>query len=378
MMRVVIFGVRNDSQEYSRNYILRKAFADIGCSILPCTVDFGYARPGSGPLFKILYALFFAPVRWITLLCQYLALPPHDIIFVPYPAHMDSWLACILSKLHGKKVIVDAFFGLYDTIVRDRGLFQENSLMARLIRRYEQGLLRSADIILVDTEAQVRLLQTDFQLSESRVMDIPVGINESLWTPAPFPETPLFQVVFWATFIPLHGVEIVAQAARQLENHVPEIRFTVIGTGQLSGKFKKILETHPARNLTWIDRFIPLEDIRKHVENAHCCLGIFSQQEKAQRCIPYKAYQTLASARPLITGRTIAAASLFSDGTNAVLVDPGKPPALAQAVSYLADNRDLAESIGKKGRELYEARLSNQVIGKKLEKIIRRISIASE
>ncbi len=372
---IIIFGSLNKSQEYSRSFILCKAFEDLGCRLTYCTVSSGFTRSGMSPMHKIIRTFLNAPLRWVRLIFKYLLLPDYDLIYVPYPSHSDAWIACILAKIKQSPLAVDAFFGLYDTIVRDRKIFAPTSLPAKLIWHYENQLLKAADCVLMDTQEHVIMIENDYKIPEYRLKAIPVGIDEFLWSPSDIPSDEPFKVIFWSTFIPLHGSEVVAHAAKLLETQCPEIRFLVIGKGQEGKKFKQTIENLKPKNLQWIEAFIPLQQIQKYVQQSHCCLGIFGTQEKTQRVIPYKAYQTLASCRPLITARTRASDALFDNGINAILVNPGDPFDLSMAIQHLATDRALTMSIGKNGRHLYETRLSNSFIraqlGKVLESVVR-------
>ncbi|RLC08748.1 MAG: hypothetical protein DRI57_23435 [Deltaproteobacteria bacterium] len=374
--RIVIFGSLKNLPEDSRNNILIMALEELGWDLASCIANWGFAGSNARPVTKILTALLYAPIRWLYLSVKYLFVRSSEIIYVPYSPHVDAWLACLLTRLGRRRIIIDAFMGLYDTIVRDRRLVREGCFLARLIWMYEKYLLRSVDLVLVDTREHAVMLQQEFDLPKQRVVHIPVGIDEMLWQPTEYPsERNVFNVVFWTTFIPLHGVEVVAEAAKILENESQNIRFLIIGNGQLGDRFGELLKTLKPGNLMWTDRFLPLEEIQKYVEKAHCCLGVFGKQLKTQRVIPYKVSQTTASARPLITARTDATEQIFSDTVNALLVTPGDPEALAYAIKRLADDREMAVSIGRNGREVYESRLSNRVIKNRLDQIIRRIEI---
>ncbi len=372
-MRVVIFGQLNKSQEYSRSFILTQAFEKLGCKLIFCTMKSGFIRPDLPPLFKIAVTILTAPFRWVRLISKYFFLPGHALIFVPYPAHIDAWAACLLGKWTHHPVIVDVFFGLYDTIIRDRRLFTPESMMAKLIWNYEKQVLRSVTSVLVDTDEHMLMLKNDYDIPEHRLTAIPVGIDESLWVPTAFPGEKIFQVVYWSTFIPLHGVEVIAIAAKLIENNFPDVRIIVIGKGQEDKKFESIIKQTSPVNLIWIRRFIPLEKIQEIVAKSHCCLGLFGKQEKTQRAIPYKAYQALASSKALITGRTCAIEKYFTDGVNVLLVNLGDPVDLSIAILKLAKDRILTMSIGKNGRLLYESMLSNEVIERKLSHIIESI-----
>ena len=370
MKHVVIFGLSGNGPESARNTVLCRTFSQICSRTSYCTIKFGFARPDATPIAKIVHALVHAPLRWLWLGLKYLTLPPHDLVFVPYPSHTDAWLVLLLAGLRKKPVVLDAFYGIYDTAVRDRKTIKETSLPARLIWHYEKWLLRAADSILVDTDDNAAMLIKDFRIDSARITAVPVGVDESLWTPVSFPSTKSFLVVFWSTFIPLHGTEVVAHAAKLLEEKYTDIKFLVIGNGQLGQDFTMLLEKLKLQNLKWINRFIPLPEISKNVETAGCCLGVFGNTEKAQRVIPYKAYQSLASAKPLITARTRACEKVFTDCYDVLLVNLDDPLDLSKAVLKLAQNPEMAADIGRKGNKLYHRRLSNQIIKAKIEKII--------
>jgi glycosyltransferase involved in cell wall biosynthesis len=370
MKHVVIFGLSNNGPEASRNTVLCRAFSQICSRTSYCTINFGFARPDAKPVSKIVHALVHAPLRWLWLGLKYLTLPPHDLVFIPYPSHTDAWLVLILGGLRKKPVVLDAFYGIYDTAVRDRRTIKETGLLARLIWHYEKWLLRAADFVLVDTDDNAAMFIKDFNIDSHRITVVPVGVDETLWKPVSFPPVKPFQVVFWSTFIPLHGAEVVAHAAKLLEEKHTDINFLVIGNGQLGQDFAMLIKKLKSKNLKWIDRFIPLPEISKHVKTAGCCLGVFGNTEKAQRVIPYKAYQSLASAKPLITARTRACEKVFTDGENALLVNLNDPLDLSKAILKLAQNPEMAANIGKKGNKLYHSRLSNRIIKANIEKSI--------
>ena len=104
----------------------------------------------------------------------------------------------------------------------------------------------------------------------------------------------------------------------------------MIGSGQLNGA----MEDRPP-NVEWIE-WIEYDDLPREYWGAGCALGIFGTSDKAQRVIPNKAYHALACGAPLITADTPAARELLRDGENALLVPPGDPAALAEAMRRLA------------------------------------------
>lgn len=277
-----------------------------------------------------------------------------DALILGYPGHLD--LAAAKRAAGGKPVVFNPLVSLADTLVSDRGRFRAGSLAARVLERIDRTAFSAADLVVADTDAHARFLA---HLTETPIEVCFVGAEDRLFTPGWNPAEP-FTAVFVGKLIPLQGIEMILDAARL----APELRFRVIGSGQLSG----LLDTRSQNvsGVPWVD----YEALPGELHRAGCALGIFGTSEKAQRVIPNKAFQALACGTPLITGDTPAARELLVEGESALLVPPGDSGALADAVRQLAGDSELARRIGAGGRTAYERRASEAVLGPQWRTII--------
>ena len=371
MKALTIIGPFISDQEYSRNKIIVEALRKSNWCIKDCTIRSIKISPKLPFFLRLLGMISIIPLQWFMIACKFVFNKPTKVIFVPYPAYANAPIVWLLSLLKGKTLIIDAFFSLYDTIVNDRGIVKQGGLIAKALYRYEKWLINKVDIVLLDTPVHSKRVRHDMAIKTARIAHVPVGIDESVWYPTAGNQTNAkFHVVFWSTFIPLHGVEVIAQAAKLIEADDNSIQFTVIGTGQLAPVFKKLLHNLKPSNLQWINQFIPMAAIRKHVETSDCCLGIFGKSAKADSVIPYKVHQTLASAKPLITAATTASRHYLKNGENALLIPPGDPRALAESIVLLKKDPALTNRIAGNGRILYETQFSNQVIVDRLQHLL--------
>jgi glycosyltransferase involved in cell wall biosynthesis len=281
-----------------------------------------------------------------------------DAFLVGYPGHLD--LPAARRAAHGRPVVFNPLVSLADTLVADRRRFRPGSLAARTLEAIDRHALRNADVVVADTEAHGRYLAELAGLG-----DVPVcfvGAEERLFQPG-WRAPKRFTVLFVGKLIPLQGVETILQAARL----APEIPFRIVGSGQLEG----LLADAPSNleHVAWIE----YEALPGELEQAGCALGIFGTTAKAQRVIPNKAFQALASGAPLVTADTPAARELLVDGESALLVPPGDPEALAEAIGRLAASTELAERIAAGGRVAYESQASEAVLGVRWREIIERL-----
>jgi glycosyltransferase involved in cell wall biosynthesis len=143
----------------------------------------------------------------------------------------------------------------------------------------------------------------------------------------------------------------------------------VIGSGQLDG----VMDDRPP-NVEW-HQWVDYDELPREYWGAGCALGIFGTSDKAQRVIPNKAYHALACGAPLITADTPAARELLRDGESALLVHPGDPAALAEAMRRVASDPDLAKSLSRGGRAVYEEQASEEVLGARWKALLEELVV---
>jgi glycosyltransferase involved in cell wall biosynthesis len=280
-----------------------------------------------------------------------------DALIVGYPGHFDLPAARRAAK--GRPIVFNPLVSLADTFVADRRRFPAHSLAARLLETADRRAFAAANLVVADTRAHANFFAT---LAQTPVEVCFVGAEERVFRPGwkPLAE---FTVLFVGKLIPLHGVDVVLAAALL----APELRFRIVGTGQL----QHLLADRPANveHVPWVE----YERLPEELYRASCALGIFGTTAKAQRVIPNKAFQALACATPLVTADTPAAHELLVDGQSALLVPPGDPAALAEALRRLAADAELSGTLSVKGRAVFEARASESVLGERWRGIIERL-----
>src|SRR6266480_2937216 len=265
---------------------------------------------------------------------QLLKRPPgdFDVVLVGYPGHFD--LPAARRAARGKPLVFNPLVSLADTFVSDRRRFRPGSAPARVLAAIDRYALRSADLVVADTDADARYLAELGGLSRDRLRVCFVGAEERVFRPGWSPQKP-FTCLFVGKLIPLHGIETVLAAARE----APELAFRIVGSGQL----EHLLQDRPANveRVHWVD----YERLPDELHRAGCALGIFGTSDKAGRVIPNKAFQAIACGTPLVTADTPAARELLVGGESALLVPPGNGQALAEKLRRLAADPSLAETL---------------------------------
>jgi glycosyltransferase involved in cell wall biosynthesis len=227
--------------------------------------------------------------------------------------------------------VFDLFISTYDTLVFDRKLISAGSLAASLVWWLERLAIRSADLVLLDTETHARRVERLFGLPSGSCDAVLVGAETEHFHPtAALENTGPLRVLFYGQLIPLHGIETIIAAARLMRDE--PVEWTVIGRGQEAPRIRRMLAEVPLPKLRWIE-WVQYHDLRNRIAEADLTLGIFGTSEKAACVIPNKVFQALAMGRPLVTRDSTAIRELLAHRPPCVtLVPAADPDALAAAI----------------------------------------------
>lgn len=282
-------------------------------------------------------------------------------VYVPYPAvFVLLGFALLPSRWRPKVTIADCFISLHDTAVNDRGLLPATGTRARLLRRLESTACRMATWVIVDTDLNARHMVRELALDPSRVIALPLSIDEQTYEHRVYECTRhRCTVLFIGTFVPLQGVDVIARAARLLR-HRHDIRIRLIGSGQCANQVRDILALDPGANVEWVTQWMDGCELAREIRDADICLGIFGTGEKTRRVWPLKNYSYMSVGRALITGDTPCARHLggLAEEAPFLVVPTGDPAALADAISTLADDPQRRRALAAASRRFFEAHLS--------------------
>jgi glycosyltransferase involved in cell wall biosynthesis len=365
-LRVCLFG-SYDRVAHPRIAILEAALRQAGAEVVEAHAP---AWPG-GTQEKLTAArrplhplnLIRLAGTWRRLAARYRRAGPHEVVLVGYFGHLDVLLARLLARR--KRVVLDMFLSVYDTVVLDRKTVRPSGMQARLARLLDRLAVRASDLALLDTPQQVDFAARVLGLPARKLAAVPVGAESGRFPPGPPPGGGPLKVLFYATFIPLHGSHVVARAIRQVDGE--EIAFTVVGRGQERDAFDR--EVAALDGVTVHD-WVPYDRLGELVAGHHVVLGLFGDTGKASRVVPGKVYQAACAGRAIVTADTPALRAAFDPG-ELVLVPPGDPDALATALRELAKDRARVVELGRRARDRFERDYTEAAVGRRLEALLQ-------
>ncbi|MDD5103915.1 MAG: glycosyltransferase [Candidatus Peribacteraceae bacterium] len=322
--------------EGQRSWVIRRGLEESGCSVRLCRTDARGLLPKIQELRR----------QWHN------AKDPIDALYVAFPGHHLMPLAWRLARQKNIPVVLDIFISLYETEVEDRARISPWHPKAWMLWLIDWMACVLADVILIDTEEHRDFFVKRYRIAREKFLVIPVGCRTDLFRLTcnlqPVTCNKSFRVRFHGSFIPLHGIETIIDAARELQDD--DIVFELAGKGQTLRDMQERANDLP--NVRFVG-MKTLGDIPDFIAGADVSLGIFGTGAKARRVIPTKAFEIMAMKKPLITARTPASSRTFRDREQALLVTPGDPHDLAEKIRELKSSPQLSQHIAESGHALF-------------------------
>lgn len=282
----ILWWGRSD-HEYNRNRVIRQSLNRLGYHI----IDFRPSVSRWGHLeFAFKGRRFFSKD----------ALASTKVVWVPNFRQRDLAAGQIAAKRLGLPLIFDPLISAYDKQVYEREKFSADSKQARQLKVWETRLFQSCDQLIADTEPHADYFAEEFNLDRPNIHVIPVGTDENMFHTTPLPSihspapAPRPHILFYGSFLRLHGIETIIAAAKQ----IPEADWFLLGDGPHR---QTCIDLALDQQHIRFENPIPFPQLPDRIARADILLGVFGTSDKATRVIPNKLYQSLASGRLVVT-----------------------------------------------------------------------------
>lgn len=156
-------------------------------------------------------------------------------------------------------------------------------------------------------------------------------------------------LLFVGRLAPVKGLPILLRALEPLKAEFPKIHLTVIG----DGPGRKALEHQvEAAGLSDNVSFVGYKS-QSEVAEALAASDLFVLPSFAEG-VPVVLMEAMAARRPVVTTHIAGIPELVTDGASGLLVPPGNPHALADAIGKILANPARATAMGIAGRAMVE------------------------
>lgn len=232
-------------------------------------------------------------------------------IFILMPFSKNQFIKNIFKR---NRIINDFFISNYDTYVFDRKKITNKN--PRAWWKYFQDWInfRFSKYLLSDTNEHFMYWEKLFGKFKGKHFVLPVLADRTIYYPSNEYKTgDKIKILFYGSFIPLHGIDVILKAFSLLERENIEFEAKIIGNGQKFNEMKKLFNELKLQNVLMNGELISEKELSHEIRNHDIILGIFGKSTKAQSVVPNKVYQSLACRKAVITMKSKAIDEFFSD-----------------------------------------------------------------
>lgn len=380
-MRTIIFGTY-DTAMHPRIATIAEGLAARGFDVAECNIPLGLTTADRVDMlakpWKVGGLAARLANRWFRLAVRARKLGRPDAVVVGYLGHFDVHLARLLYPRRKVPIVLDHLISAANT-AKDRRI-AGGGLKQRLLTLIDAAALRAADIVVVDTEEHLEIVPEKYRSKalvvyvgapkpwHAAALESSVGTAPSATVPSTTgPSTPgsgPMKVVFYGLYTPLQGTPVIGEALGRLAGAPVEV--TMIGGGQDEAETKRAAAANTS--VRWLD-WVPAAELPALVAAHDVCLGIFGTGDKALRVVPNKVFQGAAAGCAVITSDTAPQRRVLGDA--AVLVPPGDPEALANALLGLANDHEALLKLRHAARQLAALRFTpEQVVAPLTDRLV--------
>jgi len=261
-----------------------------------------------------------------------------EIVILPaMQNNYQSWLK--IASFFGKRIICDYYISFFDTEVLDREKYSINSRQAKRLMAYDYSCINRSNYVffLNTTEAHRYLNLVNITYDNKKHLIVPLVIEESIKCKLPYynSDHSTFNICWWGTYIPLHGLENILKAC-QLLLLSKKIKFHLYLFGNDEEKsvfYRRLIKDLGISEVVTMENSYTFKNGKLGVfleNNCDLVLGNFGNSEKAKNVLVNKLVDGVAMKAPVLTGESIAPLEFFSK--NDIFYSYNSPEEIVKAI----------------------------------------------
>jgi len=245
-------------------------------------------------------------------------------------------------------MINDFFISNYDTYVFDRKKITNKNPRAWWKYFQDWFNFKYSKYLLSDTQAHFDYWEKLFGKFNGKHFVLPVLADTNIYYPSTKEiKKEKIKILFYGSFIPLHGIDVILKAFSLMEKTNVEFEATIIGKGQIFPQMKELFNNLDLKNVTMNGEFIDEKKLSDEIRNNDIILGIFGDSKKAKSVIPNKVYQATASQKCTVTMSSKVLSEFYKEED--LITCDNTPESLSNTLIELINNIDTIERTANNG-----------------------------
>jgi len=301
-----------------------------------------------------------------------------DVVIATSPQLLVALSGCWLARCKRVPFVFEVR-DLWPESLAAVGAGKKNSILHRSLSKIAGFLYRQCDRIVVVTPAFEDHLVKYWRMPREKISVVENGVETQQFAPQSATELrrelgvqEKFVVSYIGTMGMAHGLETILDAAAQLQHRSAEIVFLMVGEGAEKDRITALARQRGLNNVLFIDQQAR-EQVPAYISASDVCLVPLRKNELFKTVIPTKMLEFMSCARPVILGVDGQARGIVEEARAGLAIEPENSAALANAICYLAANREIAREMGWGGREHIVRKFSRRHTAEKYVRMLEQM-----
>lgn len=303
-----------------------------------------------------------------------------DVVLGTSPPLFQAVSAWLVTWVRRRPFVLE-IRDLWPEFAIDMGVLKNRGLI-RASRWLESFLYARADHIVVNSPAY-----RDYLIAHG-VLDVAItlvanGTDPDAFDPAADGQDFRREHGAGASFIVTYAgalglandIPTLLRAAEHLMTR-SDIGVVIVGDGKERGRLERDARERGLTNVRFAGS-IPKIGMREVLAGSDACVAILQDIPMFRRTYPNKVFDYMAAGRPVILAIDGVIRHVVESEGAGVFVPPGDARKLADAVLYLADQRDVASRMGQAGRRAIDQRFNRQSQSREFGELVHRLAAES-
>ncbi|MCW4049047.1 MAG: glycosyltransferase family 4 protein [Candidatus Bathyarchaeota archaeon] len=252
--------------------------------------------------------------------------------------------------------------------VNNLDIMTEKSIIFKLAKGMSRFLYQRIDAVTPISPGYFEGI-AKFGIPRSKMHLVRVGVDLATFKEPKEKPKNCFTIAYSGSFSIAYDFNQVIKAAKLMHQH-KDIQFIIQGKGELGPRIKQSVHEHGLSNVSIRDEILTRNEVSEFLGNADVLILPLKDFGVPYPGISSKLYEYQALGKPIVCCTEGQSSKYVKKTNSGIIVKPGDHQALAEAVKYLYDHPDKADSLGTSGRKYVEKHVGIENIGLRMKKVI--------
>jgi glycosyltransferase involved in cell wall biosynthesis len=288
----------------------------------------------------------------------------------------SSWMpGTVCSKLKKTPLVLD----VCDLTVEDLPMLKlakPDSLFLKIASTIYRVFYVKGDLIAPISPGYVKTIEKKYCVKPSKIHVIEVGVDATEFKNHIKHRTKdqSFKVIYAGVLGVGYDFQQIFEAAKILKQKNIRVEFILHGSGECLESIRTQLNELNLTNIKLSDKLLDSrKEVASFLNEADALILPLKDYGDPYPGIPSKLYEYQAVGKPIICCAQGEPAKYISKSNSGIVVKPEDSEALAEAVSYLVANPEVAHLMGRNGRKYIEQEVTIVALGAKVKALFVKL-----